>query len=163
MNTFLNKLFVSTCVGLNAVSQRPKGVVSMSLGGGANHALDAGVQALIDTGYVLSIAAGNSDSDACYNSPARVPDVSFISRSENTVVVDGCVRLASPGQPRSVPGIRSNSFDVIPGAHPGQPLVPVLWNGSLGAGPRCTRRGVIVRLSLQGLTRMSTTGSTKGS
>ena len=48
----------------------------------------------------------------------------------------GCVRLASLGQPRSAP-VRSNSFYVIPRAHPGEPRVPCLWSGSLGAGPRC--------------------------
>ncbi|XP_071785925.1 aqualysin-1-like [Asterias amurensis] len=89
--------------GLNAVSQRPKGVVSMSLGGGANHALDAGVQALIDTGYVLSIAAGNSDSDACYNSPARVPDAITVAASDNQDKIayfscwGSCVDIFAPG------------------------------------------------------------------
>ena len=43
----------------------------------------------------------------------------------------GCVRLASLGRPQSA-RVRSNSFDVNPGAHPGQPPVPCLWSGSLG-------------------------------
>ena len=50
----------------------------------------------------------------------------------------GCIRLASLGRPRSAP-VRSNSFDVILGAHLGQPPVPCLWSGSLGGCryPRC--------------------------
>ena len=35
-----------------------------------------------------------------------------------------------------LPPVRSNSFDVIPGAHPGQPPVPCLWSGSLGGWPQ---------------------------
>jgi subtilisin family serine protease len=50
------------------------GVVNMSLGGGASASLDAAVNALIDAGFVISVAAGNSNADACSASPARVPN-----------------------------------------------------------------------------------------
>ena len=76
------------------------------------------------------------------------------------VDVSVCVCLGSLGQPRS------NSFDIIPGAHPGQPPVPCLWSGSLGGDPRCMtlpREGECDRSisSCQGLTRVSTAGSTR--
>ena len=74
----------------------------------------------------------------------------------------GCVRLASLGRP-GLPPVRSNSFDVIPGAHPGQPSVPCLWSGSLGGWPQVhdvTTRAVSDRSfsSCQGLTLVSTPG-----
>ena len=50
--------------------------------------------------------------------------------------------------------VRSNSFDVIAGAHPGQPQVPCLWSGSFGvtrgAWRHHERVNVIVRLILSG-------------
>ena len=59
--------------------------------------------------------------------------------------------IASLGWPGPAP-VRSNSFDVMPGAHPGQPPVPCLWMGHLGAGPRYVmslrERWVVVRLAL---------------
>ena len=69
-----------------------------------------------------------------------------------------CVRLASPGRPRFAP-VRSNSFDVIPGTHPGQPPVLCLWSGSLGDDLRCMpspREGDCDHSisSCQGLTRV---------
>ena len=37
-----------------------------------------------------------------------------------------CIRLASLGRPWTAPGVRSNSFDVISGAHLGQPPIALL-------------------------------------
>ena len=49
-------------------------VANMSLGGGASSALDAAVQALVDAGVTMVVAAGNSSADAQNYSPARVAD-----------------------------------------------------------------------------------------
>ena len=47
----------------------------------------------------------------------------------------GCVRLSSLGQPRSAP-VGSNSFDVTPWAHPGQPPSSLACGvGHLGLAP----------------------------
>jgi len=46
-------------------------VASMSLGGGASSALDAAVLSLHNAGIVVSVAAGNSNANACNYSPAR--------------------------------------------------------------------------------------------
>ncbi len=47
-------------------------VVNMSLGGEANASLDSAVENLFNNGYVMVVAAGNSNTDACSSSPARV-------------------------------------------------------------------------------------------
>jgi len=47
-------------------------VVSMSLGGGINPAIDDAVRALINAGIPVVVAAGNENANACGGSPARV-------------------------------------------------------------------------------------------
>ena len=49
-----------------------KAVANMSLGGGANIALDQAVRTSIADGVAYAVAAGNSNADACGFSPARV-------------------------------------------------------------------------------------------
>ncbi|KAF9524976.1 serine protease [Crepidotus variabilis] len=48
-------------------------VVSMSLGGSANDALDEAVEALTAAGVHVAVAAGNNEDDAKWYSPARAP------------------------------------------------------------------------------------------
>jgi subtilisin family serine protease len=49
-------------------------VANLSLGSGASLSLDAAVQATIDDGVAVVVAAGNANADACTVSPARVAD-----------------------------------------------------------------------------------------
>jgi len=79
------------------------GVVNMSLGGLASSTLDAAVQSLINRGITVVVAAGNSASDACLYSPARVSaaitvaasgrDDGFASFSNS----GSCIDLVAPG------------------------------------------------------------------
>jgi subtilisin family serine protease len=78
-------------------------VVNMSLGGGANSSLDTAVNALINRGITVVVAAGNSSADACNYSPARVPGAITVAATTST---DGfatysnfgsCVDIAAPG------------------------------------------------------------------
>ncbi len=59
-------------------------VANMSLGGGASSALDTAVQNSINSGVTYSIAAGNSNVDACTTSPARVAAAITVGASTST-------------------------------------------------------------------------------
>jgi subtilisin family serine protease len=52
---------------------RKPAVANMSLGGSYSEALEAAVQASIDSGVTYVVAAGNEDSNAYYSSPAGLP------------------------------------------------------------------------------------------
>ena len=46
----------------------------MSLGGGSSRSQDEAVRAAISRGIHFAVAAGNEEVNACYKSPARVPE-----------------------------------------------------------------------------------------
>ncbi|XP_033638211.1 aqualysin-1-like [Asterias rubens] len=64
-------VFVTGCDSVKAHNQSPKGVVSVSLRFPASKSIDNAVTALWNAGYVVSVAAGNDDTDACTYSPSR--------------------------------------------------------------------------------------------
>ncbi|MEV6717034.1 S8 family serine peptidase [Lentzea sp. NPDC051208] len=59
-------------------------VANMSLGGGADATLDAAVRRSIAAGITYAIASGNSNTDACSTSPARVAEAITVNSSTNT-------------------------------------------------------------------------------
>jgi subtilisin family serine protease len=59
-------------------------VANMSLGGGADATLDAAVRRSIAAGITYAIASGNSNTDACSTSPARVTEAITVNSSTNT-------------------------------------------------------------------------------
>jgi subtilisin family serine protease len=79
------------------------GVVNMSLGGGASAALNAAVQEVIDAGLLVVVAAGNSNADACYESPASAPNAITVGATDSADVrasfsnYGSCVDLFAPG------------------------------------------------------------------
>jgi subtilisin family serine protease len=85
------------------VSPGERAVVNMSLGGGASSTLDAAVQALIDRGVTVVVAAGNSSANACNASPARVPGAITVAASgQNDSFASfsnfgSCVDVIAPG------------------------------------------------------------------
>ncbi|MFG2890863.1 S8 family peptidase [Streptomyces sp. NPDC048248] len=72
--------------GIDWVTKNHKGpsVANMSLGGGADEALDAAVQKAIASGVTFAVAAGNESSDAGQGSPSRVKEAITVASSTNT-------------------------------------------------------------------------------
>ena len=75
----------------------------MSLGGGASTALDDAVRNSIAAGVTYAIAAGNSNTNACNSSPARVTQALTVGSSTNADARSSfsnfgtCVDLFAPG------------------------------------------------------------------
>ncbi|MFF0741626.1 S8 family peptidase [Streptomyces sp. NPDC004111] len=69
--------------GIDWVTKNHKGpsVANMSLGGGADPALDEAVQKAIASGVTFAVAAGNDASDAKDQSPARVKEAITVASS----------------------------------------------------------------------------------
>lgn len=84
------------------VSGQPA-VINMSLGGGTSASLDTAVQAAIDRGITVVAAAGNSGTNACDGSPARVPDAVTVAATDWTDAAPAwsnqgsCVDVFAPG------------------------------------------------------------------
>jgi subtilisin family serine protease len=80
-----------------------KAVVNMSLGGGASRAIDAAVNALINAGVTVVVAAGNSALNACNASPARVPNAITVGATGKNDSIASysnhgqCLDLFAPG------------------------------------------------------------------
>ncbi|HEU4563387.1 MAG TPA: S8 family serine peptidase [Gemmatimonadaceae bacterium] len=79
-------------------------VANLSLGGPVSAALDSAVTKLIASGVTVAVAAGNSNTDACTNSPARVGaalTVGATTSSDYRATFSNygkCVDLFAPGQ-----------------------------------------------------------------
>ncbi|MFD8524261.1 S8 family serine peptidase [Streptomyces capillispiralis] len=91
--------------GIDWVTENHQGpsVANMSLGGGADPALDAAVQKAIASGVTFAVAAGNESTDAGQGSPARVPEaITVASSTEDDAQSDfsnfgSAVDLYAPG------------------------------------------------------------------
>lgn len=94
-------------------------VVNMSLGGGASTSLDSAVENLFNNGYVMVVAAGNSNTDACSSSPARVSKAITVAATDNTDTrasysnYGSCVDIFAPGSQINSSWIGNNTATKI--------------------------------------------------
>ncbi|WCN82608.1 S8 family serine peptidase [Micromonospora sp. LH3U1] len=78
-------------------------VANMSLGGGASSAIDAAVEASISSGVTYAVAAGNSNDDACLESPARAASAITVGATDEVDFraffsnYGTCVDIHAPG------------------------------------------------------------------
>ncbi|MCT2587299.1 S8 family peptidase [Actinophytocola gossypii] len=72
--------------GIDWVTDNAQGpaVANMSLGGGADTAIDSATEASIASGVTYAVASGNSSANACNYSPARVPDALTVNASNSS-------------------------------------------------------------------------------
>ncbi len=84
--------------GIDWVTAHHKGpsVANMSLGGGADPALDAAVQKAIASGVTFAVAAGNDADDAKDHSPARVPEAITVASSAEGDTQSGFSNFGAP-------------------------------------------------------------------
>jgi subtilisin family serine protease len=96
----------SVIAGVNWVTAHhvaDKSVANMSLGGAASQAEDDAVNEMVRSGVFVSVAAGNSNTNACNVSPARTPSAfttaaSDMSDKKATFSNHGpCVDVYAPG------------------------------------------------------------------
>ena len=91
------------------------GVISMSLGGGRNTALNDVVNAAVKDGINVIVAAGNSNQDACNFSPASAEMAITVGSTTSTDArssfsnVGSCVDIFAPGSSINGAGISSNN------------------------------------------------------
>lgn len=71
--------------GIDWVTKNAEGpsVANMSLGGGADEALDEAVRGAIDAGVTFAVAAGNESADAGESSPARVEEALTVGATDD--------------------------------------------------------------------------------
>jgi subtilisin family serine protease len=115
-----------------AAAQKGRKVLSMSLGGARSAALNAATAAAVQAGAVVTVAAGNSNNDACLYSPAsELSALTVAATDEPKGGADrragyscwgACVDLFAPG---------SN----IVGAAPGSPTATATKTGTSMATP----------------------------
>lgn len=92
--------------GLEWVASQPfrPAVANLSLGSGSSNALDAAVANVVNAGIVVTVAAGNSDANACNVSPSREPTALTVAASTNKDErasfsnFGTCVDIFAPGE-----------------------------------------------------------------
>jgi subtilisin family serine protease len=142
--------------GINWVTANHPGgpaVINMSLGGGANSAIDAAVNDAVNAGIVVVVAAGNSAADACSYSPARVPAAITIGATDirdaraSYSNFGSCVDMWAPGTQITSAWISgSSATNTISGTSMASPHVAGLAARVLSMNPALTPTDVNARL-----------------
>jgi subtilisin family serine protease len=86
-----------------AANHAKPAVANMSLGGSFNQSINDAAARLVQSGVFLAVAAGNSNRDACLDSPGSTPGVMNVAASTSTDAKasysnwGSCVHLYAPG------------------------------------------------------------------
>lgn len=136
-------------------------VVNMSLGGGASTSLDSAVENLFNNGYVMVVAAGNSNTDACSSSPARVSKAITVAATDNTDTrasysnYGSCVDIFAPGSQINSSWIGSNTATkVLNGTSMATPHVAGVVTEMLQSTPTATPQTISTNLLNQASTNV---------
>ncbi|KIE85813.1 serine protease [Acinetobacter pittii] len=128
-------------------------VVNMSLGGEANASLDSAVENLFNNGYVMVVAAGNSNTDACSSSPARVSKAITVAATDSTDArasysnYGSCVDIFAPGSQINSSWIGSNTATkVLNGTSMATPHVAGVVAEMLQSTPTATPQTISTNL-----------------
>ena len=118
-----------------------RAVANLSLGGGVSTTLDSAINALINDGVTVVVAAGNSATDACTSSPARVPAAITVAASASNDTLasfsnrGSCVDVIAPGVSITSSWIGSNTaINTISGTSMASPHVAGAYARLLSGG-----------------------------
>jgi subtilisin family serine protease len=152
----------SVVAGINwAVASHPggPGIINLSLGGGANSAVDEAVAAATQAGLVVVAAAGNSGADACQFSPARAPSAITIGATDKSDTrasysnFGSCVDMYAPGSGITSAWISgSTSTRTISGTSMAAPHVAGLAARLTQSQPGITSSGISETLTARNAT-----------
>lgn len=149
--------------GLDWISKNGKkpAVVNMSLGGDASTSLDSAVENLFNNGYVMVVAAGNSNADACSSSPARVSKALTVAATDNTDTrasysnYGSCVDIFAAGSQINSSWIGSNTATkVLNGTSMATPHVAGVVAEMLQSTPTATPQTISTNLLNQASTNV---------
>jgi subtilisin family serine protease len=126
-------------------------VANMSLGGSANTAVDSAVRRVIQDGVTITVSAGNNGTNACTQSPARVPaavTVGATDRNDRRASFSNygsCLDLFAPGVDITSDWL-AGSANTISGTSMASPHVAGAAARILQGSPRLTPAQVAARL-----------------
>ncbi|HEY5937654.1 MAG TPA: S8 family serine peptidase [Kofleriaceae bacterium] len=146
--------------GINWVTQNklPNSVANLSLGGPVNAAQDTAIRNLVNAGVTVVVAAGNSNADACTQSPAREPLAITVGATAQTDArasfsnFGSCVDVFAPGVAIMSASITSDTASrPLDGTSMAAPHVAGAAAAYLGSHPGSTPAQVATALATGGV------------